>query len=147
KVRQKLVGAVDGRQWPGEGRLFQIVLLWKLTAFVALDHSTSYRSPATHPVMLGGILSIMADDEPFYSPTHKPPPPRTVRRAGARIWTVQKGPVTWTCELKYHGEWGVEAMILRNGELVISQRFLLHEQASRWSEEQRHDVERGWIDA
>jgi hypothetical protein len=37
-------------------------------------------------------------------------------------------------------------MILRDDELVISQRFIFHEWAKRWSEEQRRDIERGWID-
>jgi hypothetical protein len=102
--------------------------------------------PTTCPVTLAGILLVMAD-EPFYSPTYKPPPSRTLRRPGELLWTVHKVHVMWTCELKYDGEWGVEAMILRDDELVISQRFIFHEQASRWSEEQRRDIERGWIDA
>ena len=52
----------------------------------------------------------------------------------------------WKCELKYHGEWGVESQILKDGELVLGQRFVLREHAVKWSEEQRRDVERGWID-
>jgi hypothetical protein len=55
--------------------------------------------------------------------------------------------VTWSCELRFHGEsYGWQATILRNGELAISQRFELREQAIYWSEEQRRDFERGWID-
>jgi hypothetical protein len=35
--------------------------------------------------------------------------------------------------------------LTRDDELVIS-RFIFHEWAKRWSEEQRRDIERGWID-
>jgi hypothetical protein len=63
------------------------------------------------------------------------------------FWTVHHDHALWTGELKFHGEsYGWEAIILREGELVISQRFVLREHAVGWSEEQRRDVERGWVD-
>jgi hypothetical protein len=40
------------------------------------------------------------------------------RRPGELIWTVQKNHVTWTCELKFHGEsYGWEAQIYRETDL------------------------------
>ena len=53
---------------------------------------------------------------------------------------MQKGDVTWSAELRFHGEYGVEAQILRNGELVIGRRFPLKEQAIRWAEDERAHV-------
>ena len=50
---------------------------------------------------------------------------------------MQKGDETWSAELRYHGEYGVEAQILRNGELTIGRRFPLKEQAVRWAEVER----------
>ena len=49
----------------------------------------------------------------------------------------------WTAcsaELRYHGEYGVEAQILRNGELCIGRQFPLQEQAVQWAEGERADV-------
>jgi hypothetical protein len=45
--------------------------------------------------------------------------------------------VTWSGELRYHGEYGVEAQILRNGELSMGRRFMLKEEAVRWAEEEK----------
>ena len=55
---------------------------------------------------------------------HKPAP-RCRPRPGEPLRSMQKGDVTWSAELRYHGEYGVEAQILRNGELVIGRRFVL----------------------
>ena len=53
----------------------------------------------------------------------------------------------WSAELRFHGEsYGWEAIVLHDGELVISQRFVVREHTVAWSEEQRHEVERGWVD-
>ena len=46
------------------------------------------------------------------------PPPR-VPRPGEPLWSLRKDHNTWSAELRYHGEWGVEAQLLRDGELVI----------------------------
>ena len=48
-----------------------------------------------------------------------------------------KDGVTWSAELRYHGEYGVEAQILRNGELALGRRFMLKEQAVRWADEEK----------
>jgi hypothetical protein len=85
-------------------------------------------------------------DLPFYHPQRRPPAARTQRRPGEEIWSFHKDHVTWSCELKVQGEWGVEALILRDGELFASHRHLLREQAERWALEQRAGIERGWVD-
>jgi hypothetical protein len=52
--------------------------------------------------------------------------------------------VTWSCELRFHGEsYGWEAQILREGELVIGQRFALRQLADAWSEAEREILEKG----
>jgi hypothetical protein len=43
-------------------------------------------------------------------------------------------------ELRYPGEYGVQAQILRNGELTIGRRFPLKEQAVRWTEAEKAHV-------
>ena len=58
-------------------------------------------------------------DEPFYARGKKPPAPMV-----ERLWEVRKDHVTWTCDLRFHGERsGWEAMILRDGLLLNAQRF------------------------
>ena len=61
---------------------------------------------------------------------------------------MQKGDVTWSAELRFHGEYGVEAQIRRDGELVIGRRFVLKEQAVKWAEaEKAHAGERAeWME-
>ena len=41
-----------------------------------------------------------------------------------------------------HGEWGVEAQINRDTDFVIGRRFELREEAVRWAESQRQELER-----
>jgi hypothetical protein len=49
--------------------------------------------------------------------------------------------------LLFRGEsYGWEARVLRSGELSMSRRFILREPAVRWADEQRTNIERGWID-
>jgi hypothetical protein len=46
----------------------------------------------------------------------------------------------------FRGEsYGWECRVLRDGELFGSRRFLMREQAERWAQAQRTDIERGWI--
>jgi len=42
-----------------------------------------------------------------------------------RVISIRKDGVTRSAELRYHGEYGVEAQILRDGELRIRRRFPL----------------------
>jgi len=46
------------------------------------------------------------------------------------------------CELRYHGEWGVEAQILENDWLRIGRRFDTRAAAVQRAEEERADLEK-----
>jgi hypothetical protein len=81
----------------------------------------------------------MADDLPFYHPNKKLP--IRVPNPGEPLWTVRVAHINWSCELRSHGEWGTEAQILRDGELVIGRRFLTREEAVGWAEGQRRRIE------
>jgi hypothetical protein len=56
-----------------------------------------------------------------------------------------KGARRTVCELRYHGEYGVEPQFLEDGELAFSRRFSTKAQAVQWAELERdvmcHD---GW---
>ena len=81
----------------------------------------------------------MAPD-PFYSPNHVPPV-RTAKR-GEPLWHLRCDHVTWSAELRCHGElWGWEAQILREGDLVLGQRFRLHEQAVSFAEAMQAEIQ------
>jgi len=56
--------------------------------------------------------------------------------------------VTWSCELRFHGEsYGWEAMILRDGELFSARgAFVTKAAAVQWGEELRKDAGRGWLE-
>jgi hypothetical protein len=84
-------------------------------------------------------------DDAFDSPNRRPPPPR-VPKPGEPLWSVRFNHVSWSCELRFHGEsYGWEAQILREGELFVAHgAFVLKSDAIRWAEEQRKDAERGW---
>ena len=49
--------------------------------------------------------------------------------------------MTWSAELRYHGEYGVEAQILRNGELTIARTFVLRDLAIGWAKNERDRLE------
>src|SRR5262245_62134573 len=67
----------------------------------------------------GRILGSMSDP-PFYSPNYRPPAAARNRPAEP-LWNVRVNHVTWSCELRFHGEtYGWEAQILRNGELFAA---------------------------
>jgi hypothetical protein len=73
----------------------------------------------------------MADDEPFYSPTDKPPPPRQPRPREP-VWTLASpagGRVE--CSLLSLGEWGWDVVLFRDGGFYGSRRFQLHADALR----------------
>src|SRR5207249_4548893 len=84
--------------------------------------------------------SAMVDD-PFYAPKAKPPPP-CVPRAGESLWSVRVNGAMWEAELRYHGEYGVEAQLFNQGELVIGRRFDTRELAVQWASEERKAIER-----
>lgn len=94
-----------------------------------------------HDVRPVGQMPRMADD-PFFSPNAKPPQP-SVPRPAEPPWSVRKEDATWTAELRYHGEWGVEAQIFKQGELVIGRQFETWALAVQWAGEERRVLERG----
>jgi hypothetical protein len=80
-------------------------------------------------------------DDLFYRPDHTVPA-RRQSTPGEPIWSVRHNHVTWSRELRFHGEsWGWEAQILREGELVIGRRFDLRHLAEQWAEEGRKVLE------
>jgi hypothetical protein len=58
-------------------------------------------------------------------------------------WEMRQDGVTWSAELRYHREYGVECQILRNGELAPGRRFDLRRQAEAWGEEERKALDAG----
>jgi hypothetical protein len=88
-------------------------------------------------------------DEPFYTPGKKPTPqPHYRPQLTERLWEIRKDHVTWSCDLRFHGEsYGWEALILRDGELFVSQRFVLKAAAAQWANDQHADIDKGRIDS
>jgi hypothetical protein len=80
----------------------------------------------------------MPDDSLLW--THKSAP-RCRRRPGEALWSVQKGDVTWSCELRFHESVGWEAQILRDGDLVIGRTFILRDLAVGWAKNERDRLE------
>jgi hypothetical protein len=44
-------------------------------------------------------------------------------RPGERLYEWDRGGDLFRCELRDHGEFGVEAQVMRNGELVVARTF------------------------
>jgi hypothetical protein len=68
------------------------------------------------------------NDEPFYAPFKKLPPPRQPQ-PGELLWTLHKGDNVETAELRTHAEAGVELQLLMNGELFMGKRYATRELA------------------
>jgi hypothetical protein len=65
----------------------------------------------------------------FYAPAVRTAKP------GDLLWELRREHITWSAELRFHGEsWGWEAQILRDDDLLLGQRFLSREQATRFAE-------------
>ncbi len=70
------------------------------------------------------------NEEPFYSPNYRSAPPARPRRPTEHVWTVAKGERRLEGVLRFHGEsYGGEFQVLRNGELYIGRRFVMHDEA------------------
>jgi hypothetical protein len=94
------------------------------------------------------MLAVISDDqEPFIPqlPTASSP---TRNRPAEPLWNVQVNHLTWSCELRFHGEtYGWEAQILWNGELFAAHgAFVLKGDACRWAVERRKHAERGFLE-
>jgi len=87
----------------------------------------------------------MADQEPFYSPNYRLPPPRTKPRPGEFLFEfwVESKRAHYRCELRSVGEWGVEAQFFKNGDLLIAQRFDTKALAVQWAVVEREHFEKG----
>jgi hypothetical protein len=83
----------------------------------------------------------MAND-PFYVPGHRLPPAR-VPRPAEPLWEFRQDHRTYACELRCHGEWGVEAQILKDGDLLVAYRLDTRRLATRWADETRTLIENG----
>ena len=64
-------------------------------------------------------------------------------RAGETLWEVRQEHHTWSAHLSSRGEYGVEAQIMRDGELVIAYLFNARAEAVAWTEDERERRERG----
>jgi hypothetical protein len=58
------------------------------------------------------------------------------------LWILHKGLDIYTCELRYQGEFGLEALILKNAELLVSHRFNTRDFAVNWAELERQHIEK-----
>ena len=75
-------------------------------------------------------------DDAFYSPDL----PQTLRvrpRPAEPLWELRRNHITYSCDLHYHGEWGVEAQILYDGNRFVSWRFQTRALAVEWAEAER----------
>jgi hypothetical protein len=79
-------------------------------------------------------------NDALYTPNRKPPPPRKPQ-PGELVWSFRKDSRQFDCELQYHGEWGVDAQILLDRELLIGRRFDTKALAVQWAEEERKAME------
>ena len=86
--------------------------------------------------------ATVTDDQPFYSPTYKPPPPKPVQ-SGERLFEFLRGHDRFHCELRNHGEYGIEAQFFQNDELFVSRRCDTRVQAVEWATRERVVIERG----
>jgi len=48
------------------------------------------------------------------------------------------------CELRSHGEWGIEAQWFKDGDFLIAHQFDTRVQAVLWAEAERVEIEKGW---
>lgn len=85
-------------------------------------------------------------DVPFYAPNQPPTPPRTPT-PGRHQWSLWKDGARTDCELRIHGEHGVEVQLLRDGTLYMGTRCITYASAESLAEHERFLLEReGWRD-
>ena len=66
----------------------------------------------------------MGDNNPMHG-GHTPPV--RLRTPGEELWRLLRDQVVWTCEMRYHAAFGVEAQVLRDGDLVIARTYPFNE--------------------
>jgi hypothetical protein len=53
------------------------------------------------------------------------------------LWRMSRNHHAYAAQLRYHGEYGVEAQILRDGDVLAGYRFQTRALAMLWAEEER----------
>ena len=89
-------------------------------------------------------------EDPFYAPDDKSPPPRQAQ-PGELLFEFLCGHDRYRCELRDHGDYGVEAQFFLNEEFFYGRRFdasldpnrTPREMAVQWAEEERKAIEKG----
>ena len=71
------------------------------------------------------------------------PLPQTKPRPNEKLWDVWVRHKLFSCELKYHGEFGVEAQIFEDGWLLVGRRFDMRQLAVNWAMLEKEDIEKG----
>jgi hypothetical protein len=74
-------------------------------------------------------------DQPFYAPNHKPAPRQ--RKPGEHLWAIRKDGQQLDCELRDHGQWGVEVQIYRDLEFLYGRRWPTHALALEEADDQK----------
>jgi hypothetical protein len=69
--------------------------------------------------------------------------PAVKPRPNEKLWDVWARHKLFSCELKYHGEFGVEARIFENPELLVGYRHQTRALAVQRAERQKEDIEKG----
>jgi hypothetical protein len=77
----------------------------------------------------------MMSDEPFHAPNRKIPPRQ--QRVGEQLGAVRKDGRQLDCELREHGEWGIEVQVYRDREFLYSRRWATRALALEEADEQR----------
>lgn len=78
----------------------------------------------------------VSDEQPFYTPNLKPAAP-TSARVGEPVWRVRVRGRQIDCELRTHGDYGVEVQLYRDLEFYGGRMFPNREAALEWAEMER----------
>ena len=74
-------------------------------------------------------------DQAFYAPNRKIAPPQP--RGGEQLWAIRKDGRQLDCELRDHGEWGVEVQMYRDREFLYGRRWATRALALEEADEQK----------
>jgi hypothetical protein len=77
-----------------------------------------------------------------YDPFKGPVPP-TKPRPNEKLWEFLKGHDIYSCELKYRGEYGVEAQLFKNAEFFVGHLCITRELAVNWATLEKEHIEKG----
>lgn len=98
----------------------------------------------TYPVTFDDDNESPVSTDPALLWTAKPPPSRQPT-AGAFLWLLVKNGRRLMCELRDHGDYGVEVQLLVNEELLAGYGHPTRASAERWADAYRGEREaEGW---